>query len=77
MLVIYGPLWFTIFLDGNDHRASPISGQYWIYDTPFRVFPKSLPYWFFKVKRHKNWVISGFGDYSLFEVDMGGNLHCL
>ena len=74
MLVIYSPSWFTIFLGSNEHRATPISGhanRYWSYDTPFHIFLKGLPYWFFKVERHWNWVMSGFRECSLFKVDVG------
>ena len=75
VLVIYGSLWFTIFLSSYDHCATSISGHanwYWGYDTSFQIFLKGLPYWFFEVEKHKNGVTSGFRDYSLFKVDVGG-----
>ena len=70
--VIYGPSWFTIFLGSNENHVCGHANQYWRYDIPFHIFPKGLPYWFFEVKRHRNWVMSGFRDCSLFKMDVSG-----
>ena len=61
------------FFFSNYHSATSICGHddgYWGYDTPFHVFPKGLSYWFFEVKRHRDWVMSGFGDCFFFLVDI-------
>ena len=76
MLVINGPLLFSIFLAVakkiENHHATPISGhakRYWGYHNPFQIFQKGLPYWFFEVERHR--VMSGFRDCSHFKVNVG------
>ena len=61
------------FFGSNYHNATPICGhadEYWAYDTPFHVLLKGLSHWFFEVKWDRDWVVSGFGDCSFFQVDM-------
>ena len=73
-LVIHNSPWITIFWGSYYHCTAPISRHahgYWSYDTSFYVLPKGLSYWFLEVEGHRNWVMPGFRDCPLFEMNMG------
>ena len=73
MLVIHGSPWITILFGTYYHCTAPISRhthKYWSKDTSFYVLPKGLSYWFLEVEGHRNWVMTGFRDCPLFEVNM-------
>ena len=74
VLVIYGfhslPF-FLVVITIMLHQSVGLPTDTGIMISPFHVFPKGLPYWFFEVEKHSNWFMSSFRDCTIFKVDVG------